>query len=57
MKEQKKVRISRLKTRKSELLREMKSLRAAGVRNVEHKVDMLNRQVMNITDKIIKLRG
>jgi len=56
MKETTKDRISRLQARKSELLGEMKSLRAAGVRNLEHKLDRLNDQVMTITDRIIELR-
>lgn len=57
MKEQRKERISRLRTRKRELLDEIKALRAAGVRNAEHKIDMLNDQVLKIEARIIKLRG
>jgi len=57
MREQRKDRISRLQARKSELLDEIKALRASGVRNVEHKVTRLNEQVMTITERIIKLKG
>ena len=57
MKEATKDRISRLLTRKGELLDEMKALRAASVRNVEHKLAMLNDQVMRIGERINKLKG
>lgn len=57
MKEQPEDRIKRLKARKAELLGKMKELRAAGVRNVEHKVEMLNEQWLRIGERIIKLRG
>jgi len=57
MEEQRKDRISRLRTRKAEILVHMKELRAAGVRNLEHKLDRLNEQVMKIGERIIKLRG
>lgn len=56
MKETTKDRISRLRTRKGELLAQMKVLRAAGARNVEHKLAMLNDQVMRIGERISKLR-
>lgn len=48
-------RIARLRTRKQEILARMKDLRKNSVRNVEHKRDRLNDQVMRITDKIIEL--
>lgn len=57
MKEATKDRISRLRARKGELLAQMKALRAAGVRNLEHKMAMLNDQVMRIGERISKLRG
>lgn len=50
-------RISRLKTRKVELLVKIKALRANPGRNKEHKVEMLNDQVLRISGRIIKLRG
>lgn len=58
MKEQRKERIQRLKARKAELLAQMKELRGTpGVRNLEHKLDRLNEQVMRIGERIIKLKG
>jgi len=57
VKEQRKSRIARLRTRKAELLEEMKALRAAGARNLEHKLGRLNEQVLRIGERIIKLRG
>jgi len=57
MNETTKDRISRLRTRKAELLDEMKALRAANVRNAEHKIAMLNGQVMTIGERINKLKG
>ena len=57
MNEATKDRISRLRTRKGELLDEMKALRAGGARNVEHKLAMLNDQVMRIGERINKLKG
>lgn len=50
-------RVARLKTRKQELLGQIKALRASAVRNVEHKVEMLNTQVERVNAKIKELRG
>ena len=55
--EQRKMRISRLNARKAELLGDMKALRANSARNAEHKINMLNEQVMRIGERIIKLKG
>ena len=57
MKEATKDRISRLRTRKAELLAQMKALRAGGARNVKHKLGRLNDQVMRIGERINKLKG
>jgi len=56
MKEHRKDRIARLRARKAELLGEMKELRGSNVRNKEHKLDRLNEQVMNITERVRELR-
>ena len=50
-------RVARLKTRKQELLGQVKALRANLGRNVEHKVEMLNAQVERVNAKIKELRG
>lgn len=50
-------RVARLKTRKQELLDQIKALRANPGRNVEHKVEMLNAQVERVEAKIKELRG
>lgn len=57
MKETTKDRISRLSARKAELLGQIKALRASTVRNVEHKVEMLEAQLARVEAKIKELRG
>jgi len=57
MKEPTKDRISRLQTRKQELLGKIKALRASSVRNAGHKISRLGDQVLRIGERINKLKG
>jgi predicted nucleic acid-binding Zn-ribbon protein len=57
MKEQRKIRITGLRNRKREILAQMRAMRGnPNVRNLEHKLDRLNDQVLTITERIRKLR-
>lgn len=57
MRETQQERINRLKGRKGELVGQVKALWANPGRNVEHKVEMLNQQVLRLGARIIKLKG
>lgn len=58
MKEAPMLRIARLQKRKRDLLTEMKVIKEniEPIRNREHKYDMLNQQVVIITERIRKIR-
>ena len=56
MKETRGNRLNRLRVRRDELYSQRKKIRDSGIRNVEHKLVMLDQEIGAIENKIIELK-